>query len=72
MHSLMTMQFSAQLAEHSSAQISREQYLLSRMQYPLKELMFPPIIHTIILQSLILRIYRTTRFLLCFAISWAL
>lgn len=44
MHSLMTMQFSAQLAEHSLVQyplsrmqfpLSRTQYLPSRMQYPL-------------------------------------
>lgn len=72
MHSLMTMQFSAQLAEHSLVQyplsrmqfpLSRTQYLPSRMQYPLSLHLLLLMILMIIPLNLIPRIFQTTRFL---------
>lgn len=82
MHSLTTVQFSAHHAEHSSVQypLSRTQYRPSRTQYPLSRMQYRPsrmqyrlsrhlfllMILMIILLNLILRIFQTTRFLLCF------
>lgn len=72
MHSLMTMQFSEQLAEHSLVQyplsrmqfpLSRTQYLPSRMQYPLSLHLLLLMILMIIPLNLIPRIFQTTRFL---------
>lgn len=72
MHSLMTMQFSAQLEEHSLVQyplsrmqfpLSRTQYLPSRMQYPLSLHLLLLMILMIIPLNLIPRIFQTTRFL---------
>lgn len=65
MHSLTTVQFSAHHAEHSSAQ-----YPLSRTQYPLSRHMLLLMILMIIPLNLILMIFQTTRFLLCFVTLW--
>lgn len=81
MHSLMTMQFSAQLAEHSLVQyplsrmqfhLSRTQYLPSRMQYPLSRHLLLLMILMIIPLNLIPRIFQTTRFfaMLCYLMDF--
>lgn len=74
MRSLTTVRFSAHRAEHSSVQypLSRTQYRPSRTQYPLSRHLLLLMIPTIIPPNSILRIFPTTRFLLCFVILWIL